>query len=51
MTFKVLATTLILAATTAAFAADSSFDRTLNVGGSPNLDVSTGWLHPSPPRV
>jgi hypothetical protein len=45
MTVKVLATTvatLTLAAATAAFAADSSFDRTLNVSGSPNVSVSTG---------
>jgi hypothetical protein len=51
MTFKVLAaTTVILAATTAAFAADNSFDRTLNVGGSPNFDVSTGsgYIHLRP---
>ena len=52
MTIKVLATTvatLTLAATTA-FAADSNFDRTLNVSGSPNVSVSTGSgyirLHP-----
>src|SRR5271170_5505191 len=44
MTIKVLATaaaTLTLAAATA-FAADSNFDRTLNVSGSPNVSVSTG---------
>jgi hypothetical protein len=52
MTFKVLAATaaLTLIAATTAFAADKSFDRTLNVGGSPNLAVSTGsgyiHLHP-----
>jgi hypothetical protein len=52
MTFKVLAATaaLTLVAATTAFAADSSFDRTLSVGGSPNLAVSTGsgyiHLHP-----
>ncbi len=53
MTIKVLATslaTLTLAAATTAFAADSTFDRTLSVGGSPNVSVSTGsgaiHLHP-----
>ena len=52
MTIKVLAATvaLTLAAATTAFAADSSFDRTLNVSGSPNVAVSTGsgyiHLHP-----
>jgi hypothetical protein len=51
MTYKVLAATvaLSLAAATTAFA-DSNFDRTLNVGNSPNLAVSTGsgyiHLHP-----
>lgn len=35
---------------TAAFAADSSFDRTLNVSGAPQLSVSTGsgFIHVSP---
>jgi hypothetical protein len=53
MTIKVLATslaTLTLAAATTAFAADSTFDRTLSVSGSPNVSVSTGsgsiHLHP-----
>lgn len=52
MTFKLLAATaaLTFAAATTAFAASSSFDRTLNVGSSPNLAVSTGsgyiHLHP-----
>jgi hypothetical protein len=52
MTFKGLAATaaLTLVVATTAFAADSSFDRTLSVGGSPNLAVSTGsgyiHLHP-----
>jgi hypothetical protein len=52
MTIKVLATTaatLALGAATA-FAADSNFDRTLNVSGSPNVSVATGSgyirLHP-----
>jgi hypothetical protein len=51
MTYKVLAATvaLTLAAATTAFA-DSNFDRTLSVGNSPNLAVSTGsgyiHLHP-----
>ena len=52
MTIKVLASTaalLTLAAATA-FAADASFDRTLNVSGAPNVSVSTGsgtvHLHP-----
>jgi Putative adhesin len=52
MTIKVLASTavLVLVAATTAFAADSSFDRTLSVSGSPNFAVSTGsgyiHLHP-----
>ena len=52
-TIKVLATTaaatLTLAAATA-FAADSNFDRTLNVSGSPNVSVSTGsgYIHLNP---
>ncbi len=44
MTIKVFTTaaaTLALAATTA-FAADSTFDRTLTVSGSPNVSVATG---------
>jgi Putative adhesin len=52
MTIKVLvsaAATLTLAAATA-FAADSNFDRTLNVNGSPNVSVSTGsgYIHLNP---
>jgi hypothetical protein len=52
MTIKVLATvaaTLTLAAATA-FAADSNFDRTLNVNGSPNVSVATGsgYIHLNP---
>jgi hypothetical protein len=52
MTYKILAATaaLTLVAATTAFAADSSFDRTLNVATPPNLAVSTGsgyiHLHP-----
>jgi len=51
-TIKVLATvaaTLILTASTA-FAADSNFDRTLNVSGSPNVSVATGsgYIHLNP---
>jgi hypothetical protein len=49
-TIKVLATaaTLTLAASTAF--ADSNFDRTLNVSGSPNLSVATGsgYIHLNP---
>ena len=52
MTIKVFVSTaavLTLAAATA-FAADASFDRTLNVSGSPNVSVTTGsgtvHLHP-----
>ncbi|MCU1250912.1 MAG: hypothetical protein JWQ49_3941 [Edaphobacter sp.] len=51
-TIKVLATTtaatLALAAT--AFAADGNFVRTLNVGGTPNVSVSTGsgYIHLNP---
>jgi Putative adhesin len=49
---KVLASTavtLALAAATA-FAADSNFDRTLNVSGSPNVSVATGsgYVHLNP---
>jgi hypothetical protein len=52
MTIKVFASTaatLVLAATTA-FAADSNFDRTLNVSGPPNVSVSTasGYIHLNP---
>jgi hypothetical protein len=52
MTYKVLAATiaLSLATATTVLAADSTFDRTLTVGSSPNLAVSTGsgyiHLHP-----
>jgi len=50
-TIKVLATaaTLALGAATA-FAADSNFDRTLNVSGSPNVSVATGsgYIHLNP---
>jgi hypothetical protein len=49
MTFKVLAATaaLTFAAASTAFAADTTFDRTLNVGSSPNLAVTTGsgYIH------
>ena len=53
MTIKVLATTaatLALVAATTAFAADGNFVRTLNVGGSPNVSVSTGsgYIHLNP---
>src|ERR1700676_2645178 len=43
------AATLALAAATA-FAADSNFDRTLNVSGSPNVSVATGsgYIHLNP---
>ena len=53
MTIKVLASTAVALTLTAAtaFAADSSFTRTLNTGSSPNVSVSTGSgyirLHPS----
>jgi hypothetical protein len=45
---KVLATLTLAAAT--AFAADSNFDRTLNVSGSPTVSVSTGsgYIHLNP---
>ena len=51
-TIKILATaaaTFTLAAATA-FAADSNFDRTLNVSGSPNVSVATGsgYIHLNP---
>lgn len=46
----VAAATLTLATATFAFAADSNFDRTLNVGGSPNVSVATGsgYIHLNP---
>ncbi|MDQ6733728.1 MAG: hypothetical protein M3Z35_06375, partial [Nitrospirota bacterium] len=50
MKIRILLTAASLAIATTAFAADSSFDRTLNVGSSPSLNVSTGSgnvrLHP-----
>ena len=52
MTIRVFISTavLTLATVTTAFAADSNFDRTLNVSSSPNVSVSTGsgyiHLHP-----
>ena len=52
MTIKALASTaaLLTFAAATAFAADASFDRTLNVSGAPNVSVSTGSgyikLHP-----
>ncbi len=52
MTFKLLAATaaLTFVAATTAFAADSNFDRTLNVSDSPNVSVSTGsgYIHLNP---
>jgi DUF4097 and DUF4098 domain-containing protein YvlB len=51
MTFKILAATAALAlAASTAFAADSNFDRTLSVGNSPGLSVSTGsgYIHLRP---
>jgi hypothetical protein len=53
MTIKLLATvamTFSLAAAATAFAADSNFDRTLNVTGTPNVSVSTGsgYIHLNP---
>jgi hypothetical protein len=42
MNAKILLATATLALTTAAFAADKTFDRTLNVSGSPNVSVQTG---------
>ena len=51
MTIKVLTTAVAtLAFATAAFAADSNFDRTLNVSGSPNVSVATGsgYIHLNP---
>ncbi len=42
MKVRTLLTTAALAIATVAFAADGSFDRTLNVGASPTLNVSTG---------
>jgi hypothetical protein len=51
-TIKVLAiaATTFALATATAFAADSNFDRTLNVSGSPNVSVSTGsgYIHLNP---
>jgi hypothetical protein len=51
MTFSVLAvTTALVLSVTPALAADSNFDRTLNVGNAPNLAVSTGsgYIHLRP---
>jgi hypothetical protein len=52
MTIKVLASAAAILTLTAAtaFAADSTFDRTLNVSGSPNVSVSTGsgYIHLNP---
>ena len=50
MNAKNLLATATLAIATAAFAADSHFDRTLNVSGSPNVSVSTGsgYIHLKP---
>src|ERR1700722_3294669 len=49
MNAKVLATVAVLtfAAATTAHAADSNFDRTLNVNGSPSVNVTTGsgYIH------
>lgn len=42
MNIKLLLTTATLAITTAAFAADNTFERTLNAGNSPNVSVATG---------
>ena len=50
MNHRLLAGTLLLAVSTAAFAADKQFERTLNVTAQPDLYVSTGsgdiTLHP-----
>jgi hypothetical protein len=42
MKVRTLLTAATLAITTTAFAADGSFERTLNVGASPTLNVATG---------
>src|SRR5258705_6924282 len=42
MTVRILLPTASLAITTAFAAADKTFDRTLNVSGSPNVSVATG---------
>jgi len=42
MNARILLATASLAITTTAFAADKTFDRTLNVSGSPNVSVQTG---------
>jgi hypothetical protein len=50
MKLKLLATSALLMISTAAFAADSQFERTLNVSAQPDLYVSTGsgdiTIHP-----
>jgi hypothetical protein len=50
MKLKLLATSALLMLSTAAFAADSQFERTLNVSAQPDLYVSTGsgniTIHP-----
>jgi Putative adhesin len=51
MTIKIFAATLTsLALATATALADSNFDRTLNVSGSPNVSISTasGYIHLHP---
>jgi len=42
MNIKLLLAAATLSLATAAYASDSVFDRTLNVGGSPNVSVATG---------
>ena len=42
MKFRLLAGALLLTVSTAAFAADNRFERTLDVNGQPDLYVSTG---------
>src|SRR3954462_15318747 len=42
MNVRILLATASLAITTTAFAADKTFDRTLNVSGAPNVSVATG---------
>jgi hypothetical protein len=50
MNVKILLATASLAITTAAFAADGNFERTLSVSGSPNVSVATGsgFIHLKP---
>ena len=50
MKFRTFLPTVLALATTAAFAADATFDKTLTVSGSPQVSVATGsgYIHLKP---